>query len=99
MSDEIKLNYDLAEEMAKTFNAGTEQLQDTMQELQSIANVLDQGALRGRGGAAFVEAIRNKLCPSLARLTDKFKEMEQDVQAAVAAMREADNTSRGKFGD
>lgn len=95
--EEIKLNYDMAEEMARTFQQGAEQLQDTMQELQSIANVLDGGALRGRGGAAFVEGLRNKLSPSLARLIDKFHELEEDVKAAIEAMREADDDSRKKF--
>ncbi len=97
-TDEIKLNYDLADEMAKTFQQGAEQLQDTMQELQSIANVLDGGALKGRGGSAFVESIRSKLCPSLSRLTEKFQEMQGDVQAAVTAMRDADSKSHDKFG-
>jgi WXG100 family type VII secretion target len=97
MSDEIKLNYDMAEEMARTFAQGAEQLQDTMQELQSIANTLEGGGLRGRGGQAYVEAIRNKLSPALARLTDKFRELEEDVKVAIEAMREADDTSEQKF--
>lgn len=95
--DVIKLNYDVAEEMSKTFRAGAEQLQDTMQEMQNIANTLEEGALLGRGGSAFVEAIRSKLCPSLAKLTDKFQELDGDVQAAVQAMQEADRASAGKF--
>jgi WXG100 family type VII secretion target len=96
--DEIELDYDLADQMARTFQQGAEQLQHTMQEMQGIASTLEEGALLGRGGTAFVEAIRSKLCPSLGRLTDKFKELEGDVQAAVAAMRKADEESRKQFG-
>lgn len=96
--DEIKLDYGKAEDMAKTFHAGMEQLQDTMQEMQNIANTLEDGALLGNGGTAFVEAIRSKLCPSLARLTEKFEELEGDVQAAIEYMREADEESRRQFG-
>jgi WXG100 family type VII secretion target len=98
MSDyEIKLNYAMAEEMAQTFKQGTEQLQDTMLEMQSLANLLEGGALKGRGGTAFVEAIRNKLSPALTRLTEKFQELEGDVKAAIEAMREADSQAESGF--
>ncbi len=96
--DEIKLDYGLAEQMEKTFQQGGEELQDTMQEMQSIANMLEEGALLGRGGTAFVDAIRSKLTPSLSKLIDKFQELQGDVKAAVGYMREADETSRSKFG-
>jgi len=91
--DEIKLDYDKAANMARTFQQGGEQLQDTMQEMQKLANTLEEGALLGRGGQAFVEAIRGKLSPSLTRLIDKFKELEGDVNKAVALMRQADEES------
>lgn len=93
-ADEIKLNYDLAEAMAKEFQAGASQLEDTMKEMQNIAGILEDGALLGRGGTAFVESIRSKLCPSLTRLTEKFRELEGDVNVAIAAMRRADEQSR-----
>jgi len=96
-TDEIKLDYGLAEEMAKTFQQGAEQLQDTMQAMQSIANTLEEGALLGNGGKAFVDAIRSKLCPSLGRLTDKFTELEGDVHAAIDSMKQADAKAKGMF--
>jgi len=96
--DEIRLDYDLAEEMSKTFNAGAEQLQDTMQEMQTIANMLEEGALLGRGGQVFVDAIRSKLCPSIAKLTDKFNELDGDVKSAVQSMQEADQKSASMMG-
>jgi WXG100 family type VII secretion target len=96
--DEIRLNYDLAAEMAKTFQDGAEALQDTMQEMQNIANILADGALLGRAGATFVEAIRNKLCPSIAKLTDKFTELKGDVEKAVEDMKQADQESASQFG-
>ena len=45
MSDKIKLDYGLAEEMIRTFEQGVEQLQDTMQEMQNIATMIEGGAL------------------------------------------------------
>ena len=38
--DEIKLDYQLAAEMAKIFDDGAEVLKDTMQEMQNIASPL-----------------------------------------------------------
>lgn len=96
-TDEIKLNYPLAEDMAKVFQQGAQQLEETTLEMQNIAAMLEGGALLGRGGAAFVESIRDKLCPSLERLTEKFRELEGDVNTAIAAMRQADEASKGKF--
>lgn len=97
MSDKIKLDYGLAEEMIRTFEQGVEQLQDTMQEMQNIANLIEGGALLGRGGDSFKEAIRGKLAPAISRLTDKFQELSRDVDAAVKYMREADTQSKGMF--
>lgn len=97
MADEIKLVYELAEDMIKVFQQGGEQLQDTMQEMQSIASILEDGALLGNGGEAFVDAIRSQLAPSLSKLTEKFAEMAGDVQSAIQSMQQADSTSQGKF--
>ena len=75
----IKMEYDRMDEMAKTFQQGSEQLKDTLAQMQSIANTLQDGALLGQGGAAFSDAIRNKLCPSISRLEQKFQELNKDV--------------------
>lgn len=97
MADKIKLDYGLAEEMIKTFQQGHQQLNDTLKEMQNIANTLEQGALRGDGGQAFVEAIRGKLVPAIGRLADKFNEEAEDVQKAVEYMKEADQEAKSKF--
>ena len=95
--DEIKMDYPTAEEMIRIFQQGGEQLQDTMQKMQSLATMLEDGALLGNDGKAFVDAIRSKMCPSLGRLTDKFQELSGDVQAAIDFMKEADTSSKGMF--
>lgn len=97
MTDEIKLVYATAEDMIRVFEQGVEQLENTMQEMQSIANTLEDGALLGRGGDAFTDAIRSKLCPAISRLNDKFQELAGDVQKAIDYMQQADRTSAGKF--
>lgn len=95
--DKIKLNYEQAEAMAKAFKEGAQQLQQTQQEMQKLAQMLEEGGLLGRGGKEFVAAIQSNLCPSIGRMHNKFNELEGDVKAAVAAMRQADAESKQQF--
>ncbi|HRW06764.1 MAG: WXG100 family type VII secretion target [Caldilineaceae bacterium] len=97
MADKIKLDYRLAEEMIKTFHKGHQQLQQTATEMQNVANLLESGALLGRGGDAFKDAVRSKLIKSINNLNAKFKELEGDVHKAVQYMQQADRESSGKF--
>jgi WXG100 family type VII secretion target len=97
MSDIIKMDYGLMEDMNRSFLQGVEQLQDTMQEMQSVANELEDGALLGRGGAAFTEAIRDKLCPAISRLTDKYQELADDIMKAMDDMKSADTSSERMY--
>lgn len=97
MTDVIKMDYEAMQEMSRTFLQGAEQLEDTMQEMQSIANTMEDGALLGRGGDAFTDALRGKLSPAISRLIDKFRELADDVNKAMQDMQEADTTSKGMF--
>lgn len=94
---EIKMDYGLMEDMNKTFLQGVEQLQDTMQAMQNVANEMEDGALLGRGGTAFTEAIRGKLCPAISRLTDKFQELAEDINKAMEDMKSADTSSERMY--
>lgn len=95
--EKIRLVYELAEDMAKSFQKGVESLEQTTQEMQNIASSLEGGALVGRGGSAFVEAIRSQLVPALGRLKEKFQELDGDVRVAIAKMREADDQAARGF--
>ncbi|MBK8051550.1 MAG: WXG100 family type VII secretion target [Anaerolineales bacterium] len=97
MTDEIRVVYPDMEEMSRTFKQGAEQLKDTLQEMQNLATVLEDGALLGNGGQAFVEAIRGKLCPAINKLSAKFNELDGDIRAAVRYAQEADRQSKGMF--
>ncbi len=97
MTDKIKLVYETAEDMIHTFQQGSEQLEKTLQTMQGVADSLEGGALLGRGGDAFADAIRSKLVPAIARLDHKFKELAGDVHKAIDYMQQADKTSAGKF--
>jgi len=97
MADKIKIDYQLADEMVKTFQQGSEQLQQTLREMQGIASTMEGGALLGNGGNAFTDAIRTKLCPAIDKLNQKFLEMAKDVEFAANKMREADERSGKMF--
>lgn len=97
MSDVIKMDYGLMEEMSKTFQEGAQQLQQTHREMQQLAQMLEDGALLGKGGAAFTAAINGKLCTSITKLEQKFTQLDQNIRGAVQDMKAADNTSKGKF--
>jgi WXG100 family type VII secretion target len=94
---EIKMDYGLMEDMNRTFQQVVEQLQDTMQAMQNVANEMEDGALLGRGGTAFTEAIRGKMCPAISRLTDKFQELAEDINKAMEDMRSADTSTERMY--
>lgn len=98
MADIIKLDYPKAEAMRKTFKASAQQIDETLKEMKAIANTLQEGALLGDGGKAFVEAINSKLGPSLVKLKNKYNEMDKDVAEAVKSMKQSDQESAGNFG-
>ncbi len=96
-TDVIKLDYAKAEQMIRTFQQGKEQLQRSIQEMQGLATTIEEGALLGQGGDAFVDAIRTKLIPATTKLSNKFDELAKDVGMAVKYMQEADRTSKGLY--
>lgn len=95
--DEIRVVYESMDEMCQTFNQGMEQLEDTNKEVQALAAMMEDGALLGRGGVAFVEAIRSKLAPAIMRLSEKFEELRDDVQDAKEYAEAADEQVKGMF--
>lgn len=91
MSDIIKMNYPLMQEMAQAFAQGTDTLETTVSEMNAIANLLAEGALLGMGGASFEDATRGTLIAVLQRLQEKFVELQGDVTEAMGDMQSADS--------
>jgi uncharacterized protein YukE len=92
-TDVIKLDYGLAENMKRTFEQGKATLEQTNRDMAAVAQMLEQGALLGEGGEAFVAAVRGPLTKAIGDLSKKFDELARDVQKAVDYMREADKQS------
>ncbi|HPH95465.1 MAG TPA: WXG100 family type VII secretion target [Anaerolineaceae bacterium] len=97
MADIIKADYQMLEEMARTFRSGAQQLEDTLRELQNIANTFENGALLGRGGQSFSEVIRGPMCASVEKMIAKFQELEYDVLGAMTDHRDEDIESGTRF--
>lgn len=97
MQNEIKMEYPLMEEMKRTFQSGRESLQDATNSLKAIADKMEQGALLGQAGSAFAEAVRGSLMGAVQKLSDKFEELEGDIQYAVDQMKAAEEKAKSSF--
>jgi len=96
--DVIKIDFPKADEMRKTFKASAQQLDQTIKEMKAIATTLEQGALLGSGGQAYVDAIKTKLIPSLTKFMAKMNELDNDVKAAVDYMKQGDAQVKSQMG-
>jgi uncharacterized protein YukE len=88
---EIKMDYPMMAEMKQMCQRGAEELDDTLHEVQKIAEMLESGGLIGQGGDELSAALRGVLSKKVTTLRDKFEEIGRDVQHAVDAMKESDN--------
>jgi uncharacterized protein YukE len=94
---DVRMNYDSMEKMAKTFNQANQQIEQSMREMEKIAKVFEDGALLGTAGDSFRDAIRSKLIKRMKVISDKMKELEQDVNGAVSATRDGVTTAQSRF--
>lgn len=94
-----KMVYAEAEKMVEILHTGAEQLQETIEAMQSIADKLDNGALLGEAGDAFATALRSGLNPAIDRLAEKLKERSDYVQTEIYDMQEAERRSQQLFRD
>ena len=97
MSDEIKMNYAMMDEMASAFTKGAGELDSMITEVNQIASILEDGALIGDAGDAFSRACREALGKSVANLKREFQDLERDIRNAVDEMQKADQSARGYY--
>ncbi|MGD2162435.1 MAG: WXG100 family type VII secretion target [Anaerolineales bacterium] len=94
---DVRMNYDSMEAMAKEFDNAVKQLEESMNDMKNAAKTMEDGALLGMGGDAFVDAINSKLIPNMQILSEKMNEMGGDIRAAVAYTRDGVESSRKRF--
>lgn len=95
---EIKMDYQMMAEMKDTFQKSAEELDDTLHQMEKVAEMLEGGGLIGEGGSAFTDAVRNALNPKIKELMQKFEEIQRDIGNAVEAMQQSDTTSSSEMG-
>jgi WXG100 family type VII secretion target len=94
---DVQMDYDALEDMARTFRASAQQLDETIMVMTGIAAQMEDGALVGDTGTEFVDAVRGKFTPSVQRMRDKMQELEKDIMNAVAIMRDGVDTAASRF--
>lgn len=91
MADIMKMSYPDMENMIKTFKDGKNTLEETATELQNIASAYEEAG-KGHYADEMVDGMRNDFAPALAKLIEKFQDMADSCQAAMDAMKTADES-------
>jgi uncharacterized protein YukE len=91
------MNYGSMERMQKSFHQAHRQIEDSMREMDKIAQMMEGGALLGVGGDAFRDAIKSKLLRRMKTLAEKMQELEGDIRGAVQATRDGVSTAQSRF--
>lgn len=94
---DVRMNYNSMDDMAKAFHAAHQQLEQTMREMEKVAKTMEDGALLGGAGDAFRDALRAKLNKRLKVLAEKMRELEGDINGAVAFTRDGVKTAQSRF--
>jgi uncharacterized protein YukE len=95
---DLKMVYEEAEEMIQRLFSAAQQLEETITEVQSIADVVDNGALQGQTGDALANQLRQTLCNSIQALSDRIMDAARYIRTEKEDMQEAERQSSGLFG-
>jgi WXG100 family type VII secretion target len=95
---DVQLDYEMMDQAAKLFNSGAQQLGETRQAMNQLAQAMRDGVLLGEGGDAFAEALQEILGPRLDKLQEKFDELKGDILFAVAEFKKQDESGAGDMG-
>jgi WXG100 family type VII secretion target len=96
-SVDFKMNYEMMEQMSRVFRQCVERMQDTVSEMLTIADSMEDGVLVGEAGTAFCDGLRGRLVPSINRLGEKFDELSRDIDGAVRKTRDGDSDAASRF--
>jgi WXG100 family type VII secretion target len=96
MADKIRVNYPALEDMAKHCQMVAHHLQQTAALANKIGAQMQNGALVGRPGDVFVQAL-GQLQQRTMKLSGKFIEVSNDIKQAVSDMQAADSAAGAKF--
>lgn len=97
MDDVIKLDYPAMQEMAQQCLKVSQRLGQTVQFVRNQARQLQEGAMVGDAGEAFSNVLTSILANKVQRLSEKFQEISNDIQGAIADMQAQDQSASGIF--
>lgn len=97
MNDKIKLNYPQMQEMAQHLKEVQSRLLQTRRFAKTVADELQGEAMVGDTGETFASALTTTFIPAVERFADKFKEIADDINAAIEDMRSADSSAGAQF--
>lgn len=94
---DVQMNFNTMGDAKNAFKAAHQQLNESMDEMKKISKMMQDGALVGDGGTAFVDAINGPLLKRMTALSEKMAELEQDIDGAVVATRDGIKTAKSRF--
>jgi len=97
MSDKIRVNYQQLAEMADICQKTSENLEQVVSNIRTIAQGMTSEALVGDVGQAFSDALSGPFTSSVKKLSEKFKEVAGDIRSAITDMQAADRTAGSNF--
>lgn len=99
MTETIRIEFQAIEDMIKTCNNAAQSLDDTSQQMKSVATTFEGGVFLGQAGEAYVDAIRTGLIPSISRLSEKFIEIAGDLQGTLSDFISEDQEASSRLAD
>jgi uncharacterized protein YukE len=98
MADNIKkMVYPEAEQMVQVLKEAIAQLQNTITDMDGVANALEGGAMLGNAGEKFANAVRSKLVTNINKLVDGLEDGVRYVNMEKEDMQAAEQKSAALF--
>lgn len=92
-----KMVYESMEEMSKTFTKGKAQIAEMVTSMNKVAQKLEGGALKGKGGDMFAQALKETLKAKLDKIAQAMQELSTDVSKAMAEMKQVEQQDTKMF--
>jgi len=96
MADQIRANYQALEDMAKQCDNCANRLAQTAALAQKIVGQMQNGALVGKHGDIYTSAL-GFFFTKVMKLSEKYREVANDIRNAAGDMQRADSTAGAKF--
>lgn len=96
MTEKIRMNYPMVEDMAKHLQMVEQQLRQTAQNAQKWAQMMQNSAMQGPPGDSFAQAL-GVFSQKVNKLAEAFHEEHSDVRKAMADMQRADSSAGQNF--